>query len=40
VLFRLNKFDEALPWFTKVADDKVEKYLAQSLYRAGPVRRT
>jgi TolA-binding protein len=34
-LFRQNKFEEALPLFAKVADDKVEKYHAQALYRAG-----
>ncbi|MGA2067152.1 MAG: tetratricopeptide repeat protein [Thermoguttaceae bacterium] len=34
-LFRQGKFDEALPLFAKVADDKVEKYQAQALYRAG-----
>ena len=34
-LFAQNKFDEALPLFTKVADDKVEKYQAQAMYRAG-----
>ena len=34
-LFAQNKFDEALPLFTKVADDKVEKYQAQAIYRAG-----
>ena len=34
-LFVQNKFDEALPLFTKVADDKVEKYQAQAIYRAG-----
>lgn len=34
-LFRLDKFSEALPLFEKVAADKVDKYHAQSLYRAG-----
>jgi TolA-binding protein len=34
-LYKLNKFAEALPLFARVADDKVEKYHAYSLYRAG-----
>ena len=34
-LFRQNKFDEALPLFARVADDKVERYHALALYRAG-----
>jgi TolA-binding protein len=34
-LFRQNKFEEALPLFAKVADERLEKYQAQALYRAG-----
>jgi TolA-binding protein len=34
-LFRQDKFAEALPLFARVADDKVEKYQALALYRAG-----
>lgn len=34
-LFRQNKFEEAWPLFAKVASDKVERYQAQALYRAG-----
>ncbi len=34
-LFRQDKFAEALPLFTRVAEDKVEKYHALALYRAG-----
>lgn len=34
-LFRQDKFDQALPLFVQVANDKVDKYHAQSLYRAG-----
>jgi len=34
-LFRQDKFQEALPLFTQVAADKVAKYEAQALYRAG-----
>ncbi len=34
-LFKLKQYDKALPLFAKVADDKVEKYQAHSLYRAG-----
>ena len=34
-LFRQNKFDEALPLFTRLIDDKVAKYGALALYRAG-----
>jgi TolA-binding protein len=34
-LFRQDKFAEALPLFVRVVDDKVEKYHALALYRAG-----
>ena len=34
-LFEQQKFQEALPLFEKVASDKVEKYHARALYRAG-----
>lgn len=34
-LFEQQKFQEALPLFEKVAADKVEKYQARALYRAG-----
>lgn len=34
-LFELGRFAEALPLFEKVAADKVEKYHARALYRAG-----
>jgi len=34
-LFRLKQFGQALPLFVQVADAKVPKYHAQSLYRAG-----
>jgi cellulose synthase operon protein C len=34
-LFRQNKFDQARPLYEKVAQDNVEKYAAQALYRAG-----
>jgi TolA-binding protein len=34
-LFQQNQFEKALPLFLRVAGDKVEKYTAQSLYRAG-----
>ncbi len=33
--FARGKFDEALPLFAKVADEKIEKYQARALYRAG-----
>ena len=33
--FRLKQYDKALPLFAQVADAKVDKYHAQSLYRAG-----
>ena len=34
-LFRQDKFAEALPLFARVVEDKVEKYHALALYRAG-----
>ncbi len=34
-LFRENKFAEALPLYEKVVADKIEKYHADALYRAG-----
>lgn len=34
-LFELGKYPEALPLFEKVATDKLEKYHARALYRAG-----
>ncbi len=34
-LFRLAKYDQALPLFVQVANDKVENYHARSLYQAG-----
>ncbi|MDP6443348.1 MAG: tetratricopeptide repeat protein [Pirellulaceae bacterium] len=34
-LYRQDKFAEALPLFAQVADEKIEKFVAQSLYRAG-----
>ncbi len=34
-LYRQDKFDQARPLFEKVAQDNVEKYAAQALYRAG-----
>lgn len=34
-LFRQKQFDKALPLFVQVANEKVEPYHAQSLYRAG-----